>query len=155
MSYQILLALNHIHACNITHRDLKPENIQVDEDWNIKILDFGLGFYKDMDKGKLTEVVGTPYYVAPEVLKGEYSKECDMWSFGVILYLLITGHTPFNGSNPQELLENVLEESYTMDDHEWKDYSSNARDMVSKLLIKDPSKRLTASEALKHPWFDN
>ena len=66
MSHQILLALNHIHACNIMHRDLKPENIQVDEDWNIKILDFGLGNYYNMRA--LTEVVGTPYYVAPEVL---------------------------------------------------------------------------------------
>ncbi len=63
-----------------------------------------------------------------------------MWSFGVILYLLITGHTPFNGSNPQELLENVLDATYSMDDSEWKDYSQNAKDMVSKLLVKDPSK---------------
>lgn len=153
MSYQILLALNHIHACNITHRDLKPENIQVDEDWNIKILDFGLGNYYNMKA--LTEVVGTPYYVAPEVLTGEYSKECDMWSFGVILYLLITGRTPFNGSNPQELLENVLEATYRMEDDDWKEFSQNAKDIVSRLLIKDPSKRLTAQEALKHPWFDN
>ena len=78
-----------------------------------------------------------------------------MWSFGVILYLLITGRTPFNGSNPQELLENVLEATYRMDEPEWKDYSDNAKDRVSKLLVKDPSKRLTAGEALKHPWFEN
>ncbi len=125
----------------------------MDEDWNIKILDFGLGNYYNMRA--LTEVVGTPYYVAPEVLQGEYSKECDMWSFGVILFLLITGHTPFNGSNPQELLENVLEASFTMEDEEWRDFTPEARDICSKLLIRDPSKRLTACEALAHPWFKN
>ena len=78
-----------------------------------------------------------------------------MWSFGVILYLLITGHTPFNGSNPQELLESVLDATYSMDESDWKYFSENAKDMVSKLLVKDPSKRLTAGEALKHPWFEN
>jgi serine/threonine protein kinase len=76
-----------------------------------------------------------------------------MWSFGVILYLLITGHTPFNGSNPQELLENVLESSFTMEESEWIDFSPEARDLVQKLLIKNPSKRMTSEQALAHPWF--
>lgn len=108
----------------------------VDESWNLKILDFGLA---NLSHSGFTEVVGTPYYVAPEVLKGKYSKECDMWSLGVILFLMLSGSTPFNGSNPQELLEHVAGASYQMDEDDWKDVSEEAKDFVKKLLIKNPA----------------
>lgn len=136
VAFHLLLALNHIHAMNICHRDLKPENIMVDESWNIKILDFGLANL--IQSTSLTEIVGTPYYVAPEVLKGNYSKECDMWSLGVIIFLMLCGHTPFNGSNPQELLEHVAGAEYQMNEKEWNSISEEAKDFVKKLLIKDP-----------------
>lgn len=108
--YQVLTALAHCHACKIVHRDLKPENLLLDKntpDAVIKIIDFGTSKIFNPDK-KLRKALGTPYYIAPEVIKGSYNEKCDIWSCGVILYILITGKPPFNGFNDDEILNAVV-----------------------------------------------
>ena len=104
---KLFFAINHCHSLNIVHRDLKPENIMyTEEEDEIKIIDFGLS--KAMDKpGHLKTLVGTPYYVSPEVLDGDYSIECDCWSLGVIMYTLLSGYLPFYGQTPGEVFSQI------------------------------------------------
>ena len=102
----LFLAVNHLHSQGIAHRDLKPENIMYGSDERVKIIDFGLSKLTLMKNGgntSLKTLVGTPYYVAPEVLEGDYSKECDCWSLGVILYIILSGYLPFQGQNHAEV----------------------------------------------------
>jgi len=98
--------------------------------------------------GKMKKRYGTPYYIAPEVLKNEYDEKCDLWSIGVILYILLCGYPPFNGSNDEAIIKKVKEGKFRTDDEEWLQISSEAKDLVNKLLAYDPKKRATASEAL-------
>lgn len=148
---EILKTLNYLHRFNLVHRDLKPENIIYDsESKSIKIIDFGLSSYFT-NEGKLNSKVGTPYYVAPEVLKGEYSKECDMWSVGVITYILMTGFPPFNGKTNNEIYRSILTCDVTFYAEEWGD-CLQAMDFVKKLLRLRPERRYSAEQALKHPW---
>ena len=98
-------------------------------------------------------VVGTPYYVAPEVLKGNYDKSCDVWSLGVILFVFLCGYPPFEGDNNKEIFRNVLKQPLQFDPADWNTISSSAKDLVSKMLSKDPAQRLTADQCLAHPWF--
>ena len=103
------MALAHCHACNIVHRDLKPENLVLDQkgpDAIIKIIDFGTSKVFDPKK-KMKQAIGTPYYIAPEVIKGSYDSKCDIWSCGVILYILLTGKPPFNGVHDEEIIDAV------------------------------------------------
>ena len=118
----------------------------------IKIIDFGLS-KKKSGKASMDTVVGTPYYVAPEVLKGQYGQECDLWSLGVIMYILLSGCLPFSGSNAPEVFEKVKNASYTFETKEWRGISDEAKDLIRKLLTVDIKKRLTAANAVKHPWF--
>lgn len=96
-----------MHKRKVVHRDLKPENILIDHESNtLKIADFGSAVFNNLNK-KLTDLVGTPYYMAPEVLQGSYDEKCDVWSCGVILYILLCGSPPFNGSNEKEIMEKI------------------------------------------------
>jgi len=95
---KVVLAVNHCHANNIIHRDIKPENIMYGKDGEIKLIDFGLSKILDTKK-VMNTIVGTPYYMAPEVIKGVYDKKCDIWSIGVLLYTLVSGYLPFTGKN--------------------------------------------------------
>ena len=98
----LFLAVNHLHSKGVAHRDLKPENVMYGSDDRIKIIDFGLSKHTVQQNGasnKFKTVVGTPYYLAPEVLHGDYSKECDCWSLGVIMYVIISSYLPFHGKN--------------------------------------------------------
>lgn len=153
---QILQALNYCHTMNIVHRDLKPENFlfaSKDQDSDLKIIDFGLS--KIMDGGRLQRMktrAGTPYYISPEVLAGNYDVSCDMWSAGCMLYILLCGYPPFYGDNNQEILQMVSQGNFDFDGEEWDDISEDAKDLIRKLITR-PERRMTAGEALQHRWM--
>ena len=147
---QVLSAINYCHSNNIVHRDLKPENLLLDKDEvnpKIKIIDFGTSQFFDPTQS-MNQKFGTPYYIAPEVLKKNYTAKCDIWSIGVILYILLCGYPPFNGANDKQIIESVLKGRYTIEEPEWEDITGDAKDLVKKMLEYDPSKRISAAEAL-------
>ena len=155
--FQILSAINYCHNMKIVHRDLKPENILiVDRDKNnyprIKICDFGTS--KMFEKGAIQrKLVGSSYYIAPEVLKKHYDEKCDIWSCGVILYILLSGRPPFGGENDKEIMERVAIGKYDLQSSPFNKTSKNCLDLIQKLLIMDPKKRYSAQDALNHAWF--
>ena len=153
---QVLSAINYCHSRKIVHRDLKPENLLLDKDGGdnprVTIIDFGTA--GEHDGGvKMSQKYGTPYYIAPEVLKKSYDHMCDLWSCGVILYILLCGYPPFNGACDKHIIQAVLKGEFTLDEPEWHSVSDPAKDLVSKLLTYDPDKRITALQALNHPWI--
>ena len=163
---QLLSAVNYLHSHNIVHRDLKPENIMVEKNnktkkkedkneqeiINIKLIDFGTCNYFD-GKTKLTLRVGTHYYIAPEVLRRSYNEKCDIWSCGVILYILLCGYPPFSGYSTEEIIYEVMQGKFSMEGNEWKKISSSAKDLVTKLLEFNADKRFSAQEAINHKWI--
>ena len=157
--YQILSALNYCHKMNIIHRDIKPENILIMERDNedqdllyVKIADFGTAkIFKENQNENL--LVGSPYYIAPEVLDKNYNEKCDLWSCGVLLYIFLTSKPPFNGNNNKEIFEATKKGVYDIKTSPWNLISKNAKDLITKLLEYDVNKRISAEEALKHNWF--
>mmetsp|Transcript_21543 Transcript_21543/g.54291 ORF Transcript_21543/g.54291 Transcript_21543/m.54291 type:complete len:358 (-) Transcript_21543:83-1156(-) len=154
---QVVEALDYMHKHDIVHRDLKPENLLTSgegEEETIKVADFGLS--KNFDEAKLQTRVGSPSYVAPEVLSGrEYDQAVDMWSVGVIIYVLLCGFPPFYSDNVPELFGKIMKVEFDFDYEEWEDISDDAKNLIKKLLVKNPKKRLTAEEVLKHSWLQN
>ncbi|XP_057411665.1 myosin light chain kinase family member 4 isoform X4 [Balaenoptera acutorostrata] len=154
---QICEGIRHMHQMYILHLDLKPENILcVNRDTKqIKIIDFGLARrYKPREKLKVN--FGTPEFLAPEVVNYDFvSFSTDMWSVGVITYMLLSGLSPFLGDNDAETLNNILACRWDLEDEGFQDISEEARGFISKLLIKEKSWRISASEALKHPWLSD
>ena len=137
------------------HRDLKPENFLFstkDEDAVIKIIDFGLSRHDTATKIMNTKV-GTPYYVAPEVLNREYTKSCDIWSIGVITYILLCGYPPFYGDTDNQIFDSVRTGRFDFPSPDWDGISQSAKDFICSMLRKDQSKRLTAAQALQHAWI--
>jgi calcium-dependent protein kinase len=141
--------MNELKIC---HRDLKPENIIINpETLHVKIIDFGLSaFYSDFQQ--LSTKVGTPYYVAPEVLSKKYGKECDMWSAGVITYVLLTGCPPFQAKTLPELFDRIKTCNLKYIDQDFKNLSQESYHFIKSLLCVDVDKRLTPEQALKHKW---
>jgi calcium-dependent protein kinase len=159
LTRQLLLALNHCHERHIMHRDLKPENLIFEtkkENSSMKLIDFGCAVMAN-DQDVIADVAGSPYYVAPEVLEsnrrrtGEIWKKADMWSVGVIVFLLVHGYPPFNGESQEEIFRRIRAGKYTFSRK--IPLSRSVQDLVSKLLVKAPLERLSAAEALRHPWI--
>ena len=154
---QIIGAIEYCHNNGIAHRDLKPENLLYlkegsEEDNPLKIADFGLSQSFNLKK-MLTSKVGTSYYVPPEILAGNYTEKCDIWSSGIILYILLSGEPPFNGPNDETIFARIKTYKYEFPEQKWSKISVEAKDLLTKMLIQE-DKRLSASQVLQHPWFD-
>jgi len=153
----ILDAIMYCHdQKGIVHRDLKPENFLFqsnEETAAIKIIDFGLSRHDDVQQGIMNTKVGTPYYVAPEVLNREYTKSCDIWSIGVITYILLCGYPPFYGDTDNQIFDQVRTGRFDFPSPDWDNISDSAKNFIVSLLKRDPSKRLTAAQALQHKWI--
>ncbi|KAJ8273509.1 hypothetical protein GJAV_G00102400 [Gymnothorax javanicus] len=154
---QILHGLNYMHDRNIAHFDLKPENIMLSDKHTllptIKIIDFGLAQRLPPDE-EYRSTCGTPQYIGPEVINNEpLTVASDMWSIGVITYILLSGMSPFQGDTDEETLRNVIGMNYTFDERYFRETSNIAKDFIEKLLVKDQSERMTAEECLLHPWI--
>ncbi|KAJ6340722.1 hypothetical protein OIU77_008474 [Salix suchowensis] len=152
---QILNVVAYCHLQGVVHRDLKPENFLFtsrDEDAPLRIIDFGLSDFVRPDE-HLNDIVGSAYYVAPEVLRRSYNLEADMWSIGVILYILLCGSRPFWARTESGIFRSVLRSDPNFDDSPWPNVSPEAKDFVQRLLNKDHRKRMTAAQALSHPWL--
>ena len=162
---QLMKAVSYCHSQGICHRDLKPENIiflNQEPNSPIKIIDFGLskifGELKPIMKGNKIEKnlfslrVGTAYYMAPEVLQGNYDNKCDIWSCGVILYIMLCGYPPFDGDTENDILKAISKKKYSFPEEEWKSVSDEAKDLIKHMLC-DADKRYNAENVLNHPWI--
>ncbi len=162
---QILSAVGYLHSKKIFHGDLKLENILVDSSYynskkdnfnnrlfDIKLIDFGCSkiWAKEFD---MTDVIGSVCYVAPEVLENNYDESCDIWSCGVIMFILLSGKMPFNGYDEDEILEKVSKGKFDLKQKEFLKVSLEAKDLICKLLTFNPNQRPNARSALRHPWF--
>ncbi|KAG6509853.1 hypothetical protein ZIOFF_027860 [Zingiber officinale] len=154
---QMLDVVAFCHFQGVVHRDLKPENFLFttkDESSPMKLIDFGLSDFIRADE-RLNDTVGSSYYVAPEVLHRSYNTEADMWSIGVITYILLCGSRPFWARTESGIFRSILRADPNFDDQPWPDISAEAKDFVKRLLNKDYRKRMTAVQALTHPWLRN
>ncbi|CAD8059692.1 unnamed protein product [Paramecium primaurelia] len=158
---QLFSAINYLHSMGIAHRDLKPENIlfaSKEKDAPIKVIDFGLSKkFRNINQKlqRMNSKVGTPIYVAPEIISGDYSFQCDEWSLGCIMHVLLCGNPPFQAKKLDKLEVQIkysdVDFSFSVFDH----VSSDAKDLIKNLLIKQPKKRITCEKALEHQWFKN
>jgi len=159
---QMIQGVKYLHDTGICHRDLKPENLLCSSDetgqykpFRVVIADFGLS--KAFNNGEALETsCGTPDYVAPEVItaEGSYDKSVDMWSCGVITYVLLCGFSPFLSTTQTGLFEKIIKAEYDFPDPEWTHISDHAKDFIRHLLVKEPEQRFTAQQCLDHPWLN-
>lgn len=170
---QVMSALHYCHANGVVHRDLKPENfimISPKDPFTLKIIDFGLsrtfntadsvlkdqtsddGNRKRKTRAVLKTKAGTPFYIAPEVLTGNYNEKCDVWSAGVILYILLCGYPPFYGESNKQILDAVKQGKLDFSGAEWKDKSKEAIDLIKK-MITEQNVRLFTDQVLNDPWM--
>lgn len=156
--FQLLSCMAYCHEKKVIHRDLKPENILLEDsegDWSVKIADFGSSAFID-PYGKLTGCFGSAYYVAPEVVDGEsYNEKCDCWSAGIILFIMLTGKPPYSGSNERQILENVRRKPFDPSDYQFQGISQEAIDLIIRLLDVNMRTRISAKDAVNHPWIEH
>ena len=157
MFQQVMSSIEYCHNQGICHRDLKPENLlylNIGNEKNnpIKVIDFGLS--QIFLNRKLKTKVGTAYYVAPEILKGDYTEKCDIWSAGVILYIFLSGDPPFNGRNDNEIYNKIAQMKFTFPDKKWKNISDEAKDLICHMICPEKD-RYNAKQVMSHPWFKN
>ncbi|XP_041118717.1 calcium/calmodulin-dependent protein kinase type II delta chain isoform X10 [Polyodon spathula] len=154
---QILEAVLHCHQMGVVHRDLKPENLLLASKLKgaaVKLADFGLAIEVQGDQQAWFGFAGTPGYLSPEVLrKDPYGKPVDMWACGVILYILLVGYPPFWDEDQHRLYQQIKAGAYDFPSPEWDTVTPEAKDLINKMLTINPAKRITATEALKHPWI--
>jgi calcium-dependent protein kinase len=153
---QVMSAVEYCHNNGIVHRDLKPENLLYLKKGNeannpLKVIDFGLSQTLNTKK-ILSSKVGTAYYVSPEILAGKYNEKCDIWSTGVILYVLLSGEPPFNGPSDGVIYSKIKKMKFTFPKEKWDCISKEAKDLLSHMLAPE-NERYTASQVLAHPWF--
>jgi len=163
---QMMSAIAYCHSQGICHRDLKPENLlflNPTDESPVKVIDFGLSKIFGQGKedtntsstaSKMSTKVGTAYYVSPEVLLGDYDEKCDIWSSGVILYILLCGDPPFNGANDNEIYKKIQQKKYSFPSPQWDKISDDAKDLI-KHMLTDPKDRYSAQEVLNHTWVNN
>jgi|Transcript_12858 calcium-dependent protein kinase len=133
---QILSCVSYLHSKGIIHRDLKPENILLEDKndiLNIKLIDFGTAIRNEA-RGKIKGAIGTAYYIAPEVICGAYDEKCDLWSCGVIMYVLLSGTAPFEGQTDSEIIDNVKNGEYSLSGRQWNSISKGAKELISNLI---------------------
>jgi len=158
--HQVLQGVEYLHMRKVVHRDLKLENILLSDKTpqaTVKIADFGLARFF-ADDSELRTICGSPLYVAPEILdigtsSETYTPAVDMWSVGVILFILLSGNSPFENEDEQVLFRRIRSGDYSMDDCLWDYISAGAKDCVRQLLVVDTSERMSVTEALRHPWI--
>eukprot|EP01016_Furgasonia_blochmanni_P037415 TRINITY_DN4407_c0_g1_i32.p1 TRINITY_DN4407_c0_g1~~TRINITY_DN4407_c0_g1_i32.p1 ORF type:complete len:571 (-),score=146.77 TRINITY_DN4407_c0_g1_i32:253-1965(-) len=152
---QILSAIAYCHKNKIVHRDLKPENIIYESQTSniLKIVDWGTS--RVYESGRMATRFGTPYYIAPEVLKKNYTEKCDVWSCGIIMYILLCGEPPFNGNSDEEIMKKVEKGVWVFKGDVWNSISEGAKDLIKKMLEVDVKKRCTAEQAYNDPWIQN
>ena len=152
---QIFSVVSYLNQMNIVHRDLKPENMMLTKNkkyTEIKVIDFGTACFVN-DNTRLSLKVGSLYYIAPEVLKANYGKECDVWSCGIIMHILLVGFPPFEGKTKKEIFNKILNNDLNFNSKTYSNISNEAKNLLRKLLEKNPKKRITAAEALKDNWI--
>ncbi|XP_035997861.1 calcium/calmodulin-dependent protein kinase type II subunit gamma isoform X30 [Fundulus heteroclitus] len=154
---QILESVNHIHQHDIVHRDLKPENLLLASKMKgaaVKLADFGLAIEVQGDQQAWFGFAGTPGYLSPEVLrKDPYGKPVDIWACGVILYILLVGYPPFWDEDQHKLYQQIKAGAYDFPSPEWDTVTPEAKNLINQMLTINPAKRITAEQALKHPWI--
>ncbi|XP_048043079.1 calcium/calmodulin-dependent protein kinase (CaM kinase) II beta 1 isoform X27 [Megalobrama amblycephala] len=154
--HQILDSVHHIHQHDIVHRDLKPENLLLASKCKnaaVKLADFGLAIEVQGDQQAWFGFAGTPGYLSPEVLRKEaYGKPVDIWACGVILYILLVGYPPFWDEDQHKLYQQIKAGAYDFPSPEWDTVTPEAKNLINQMLTINPAKRITAQEALKHPW---
>ena len=154
---QMLEAVLFMHEKGFAHRDLKPENFMFASEKlssTLKLIDFGLSKSVE-NKEKFHTKIGSSYYISPEVLQGDYDSKCDLWSLGVILFIMLSGFPPFDGDTDAEIIQTVKQGKLAFSQEIWQSISDEAKDLIEKLLDRDPQTRISAQEALRHPWITN
>ena len=150
---QILSCLIYCHDRHIAHRDLKPENFLLDSvspGANLKLIDFGAAAICNPGE-YLTRNIGTCYYIAPEVIDMRYNEKCDVWSAGAVLYVMLSGSPPFEGNKDEEIMNNVKKGRYFFNGRDWDGISSEAKDLIRKMMTVNVNSRISAKDALNHP----
>jgi len=154
---QILGAMSYLHMNNFVHRDIKPENFLMqnqDDKAAIKVIDFGLAKRFTIGSSEIMKTkAGTPYYVSPQVLSGKYDEKCDVWSCGVIAYILLCGYPPFYGDTDSDILKMVKKGKFEFPEEDWSTVSAPAKDCIAKMMTKDSKDRPSAAQMLDHPWI--
>ena len=156
--HQILRALAFLHSINILHRDIKPENVcfkYQGQQTEVKLIDFGSAAKLDYYSQICTEFNGTSYYIAPEVFRHSYNEKCDIWSTGVIFFIILCGYPPFNGKSRTEIYEKICNNHVKFVKEDWQHVNENAIDLIKQMLRKNPDSRISAKEALAHKYFED